>query len=106
MVVVVVLSWFLILWKMLHIKGLSTRKPLGHDSRESLNFHWLRVSWTPVLGLHEDIFGQHPITFSMDDKFTWNPILQVWIMLARVVGNFFGTTLKDRLGRNAASLSG
>ena len=39
--------------------------------------HWLRVSWTLALGLHEGNFGLQPITFSMDEKSAWNPTWQV-----------------------------
>ena len=51
-----------------------------------------------VSGLHEDSFGLQPITFSAEDKFTWNSTLQVWMMLVGIVGDVFGTTLEDRHG--------
>ena len=44
--------------------------------------------------------------FLMNEKFTWNPIWEVWMMLVGIVENFIGTTLEDRLGINVASLPG
>ena len=34
----------------------------------------------------------------MDEKSTWNPTLDEWIMLAGIVGNFFGMALESRHG--------
>ena len=36
---------------------------------------------SPALGLHEGNFGLHPIIFLVDEKSTWNPTWQVWLML-------------------------
>lgn len=40
-----------------------SRNLVGHGSCEFLNFHWLRMSWVPTLGLHEGGFGSHPTIF-------------------------------------------
>ena len=48
-----------------------TWKPLCHDSWESMDSHWLTMSWVPIVGLHEDKYGLQPIIFSMDGNFTW-----------------------------------
>ena len=54
------------------------------------------MSRAPALGLHEGSFGPQPITFSVDEKSTWNPTWQVWIMLAGIVRNFFKMALASR----------
>jgi hypothetical protein len=66
-----------------------TQKPLGHHSWESLNSHWVRVSWTPALGLHEDNVGPQPIMASLVEKSTWYPTSQVWVMLGGIIRIFF-----------------
>ena len=63
-----------------------TRKPLGHGSWESLHSHWLRVSQNPALSSYEGSFGPQSVTFSVDEKSTWNPAWQVWITLAGTQG--------------------
>ena len=35
-----------------------------------------------------------PITYLVDGKSTWNATWQVWIRLAKIVGNSFGMTLE------------
>ena len=49
-------------------KGIFTRKPLGHGSWKSLDFHWLRLSQAPTLGLHKSSFGPQPITSTVCKK--------------------------------------
>ena len=41
-------------------------------------------------------FGPLFITSLLDENQTWNPTWQVWIMLVRIIGGFFGTTLEGR----------
>ena len=75
-------------------EGMFTWKPLGHDCGGSFNSHWLRVPLVLAQGLHEGIIWLHSITFAMDEKSTWNPTWQVWIMLAGMQGIFSGWLLK------------
>ena len=75
-------------------QGVFTQKPLGHGSWESWISHWLRVSWAPVLGLHEGSFGPQPITSSKNEKATWNATCQVWLMLAMIVRFFLDGSCK------------
>ena len=80
-----------LLWNPLHhVRACLQENHLGHGSQESLNYYWLRMSWKPAWGLHEGYFKLQPITFSMNEKTTWNPTWQVWIMLAGIVGDFLG----------------
>jgi len=46
------------------------------------------VSQAPALGLHKGNFELHLTPFLADEKSTWNPTHQVWIMLVEVVGSF------------------
>jgi hypothetical protein len=57
------------------------------------------MSHVPTLGLHDDSFGPHLITSSVDEKSTWNSTWQVCIMLARIVKKIFRTTLEGRLDK-------
>ena len=45
-----------------------TQKSSGHGSWESLNSHWLRVSRSLALGLHEGNFRLQPTTFWVHGK--------------------------------------
>ena len=49
-----------------------------------------------ALALHEGNSTLQPLTYLVDEKFTWSPTWQVWIMLAEIVLDFFKTTLEGR----------
>lgn len=36
------------------------------------------------------------MTILVDEKSAWNPTWQVWIMVAKIVGNSIGTSLKEK----------
>jgi hypothetical protein len=78
------------------LKGVFTQKPLGHGCQNPLRFSLVESVMGPTLGLHKGSFGPEPITSLVDEKSTWNPTRQVWIMLAGIVGNFFWTALESR----------
>ena len=43
-------------------------------------------------------YEQQPITFSMNEEITYNLTRQVWLTLAKIVGDFFRMALEGRLG--------
>lgn len=59
-----------------------------------LEFSLVENLIAPTLGLHDASFGLQPITLLVDEKLTWNPTWQIWIMLAGIVGGLSRITIK------------
>lgn len=42
------------------------------------------------------VLDHNPITSPVNERYAWNPIRHIWIVLAKIVGSFFETTLEVR----------
>lgn len=42
------------------------------------------------------VLDHNPTTFLANKRFAWNPTWHIWIVLAKIIGSFFETTLEDR----------
>ena len=49
---------------------------------ESLECSLVKSVMGPILGLQKGNFGRHPIILLVDEKSTWNPKWQVWLVFA------------------------
>lgn len=58
------------------------------------------MSHALALGLQEGGFGSQIIKSLMNEKHAWDMTWQLWMMVAGIVGDFFGTAFESRHEEN------